>query len=147
MLQMRLHPRRPQLSVVPQVLQVLRVLFEMPLQLLALQQLLTQLARARFADGGRGHGAEGAVHAVTEGVHLSHVEVVRFHFVALFALVFADLGQDCFVVLRGWEGRRLVLVVELGRYDEGERHAALAGTCGAANSVRVGLGGCWEVEV
>lgn len=49
-LQMRLCPCRPQLSVMPQVVQLCRVLLKMPLQLLALEKLLPQLPCPRLAN-------------------------------------------------------------------------------------------------
>jgi hypothetical protein len=50
-LEMRLCPRRSQLSVVAQVLEFCRVLFEMAFQLLGLEEFLPNLACSCLADG------------------------------------------------------------------------------------------------
>lgn len=117
-LEVGLHGHGAEFAVVPQVPQVVRVLLEVPGQLLALQQLLADLARARVADAEAGDGAEGVGHAVAEGADLLHVEVVGVDFLASLGLVLGDSLEGLFVVLGGWERGCFVLVIEFGRYDE-----------------------------
>lgn len=136
-----------QLAIVTELAQLVGVVFEVALQLLALDQLLTDLTSTGFLDGKACDGAKTVGHTVAEGVDLAHLKVVGLDFVAMFGLTFDDLGQDGFVVFGGGEGGGLVLSVLVCWDDERERHAGLAATAGSSDAVCVGFGGCGEVEV
>ena len=145
--QMRLHAHTPELPIMPQMPQIIWVLFKVSFELLALNEFLTKFARACSADGDRCDGAEGIVRAVAEGVYLLHVERVRFDFFAFFGLMADDFGEDLFVVLGTGDARWFVFPVIGAWYDEGEGHTGLAGTGCAADAVGVGFRGGGEVEV
>lgn len=99
MFKMWLNPRGAQLAIVTQLPQLIGILLEVALQLLALNQFLADFTRARFLDRKAGDGAQGIGHTVPEGVDLGHVKVVRFDLVAEFGLALGDLLKDRLVVL------------------------------------------------
>lgn len=136
-----------QLAIVTELAQLIGVVFEVALQFLALDQLLTDLTSTGFLNGKSGDGAKTVGHTVAEGVDLTHLKVVGLDFVAMFGLTFDDLGQDGFIMFGGGEGSGFVLSVLVCRDDERERHAGLAATAGSSNAVCVGFGGCGEVKV
>ena len=147
MFQVRLDAGRTQLVVVPQLAELLGVLLEMALELLALDQLLTDLARTRLLHREPGDRAQRIGHSVSERVNLLHLKVVRFHLVAELRLPLGDLGQHGLVVLGGRERRRLVFAELVGRHDKRQRHAGLACAAGTADAMRVGFRGGGKVEV
>lgn len=113
------------------------VLLEVALQLGAVEELMADFQGAGVTDGERGDGAEGVGDAVAEGIEVGGVESEWFEFVALAGLVLGNLSEDGFVMLGRGEGRCFVFAVEVGRDDEGEGDAGLAGPCGSADAVGV----------
>lgn len=131
----------------PEVDEIHRVLFKMSLQLFAGEEFPLEFFCAGVSDCEASDGAQGVRHAVSEGVHLFHVEHVGLDFLAALLLRLDDLVQDLLVVCAARVGGWAVLTKEGGGDDEGEGHAGFAGSRGAADSVRVGFRRGGEVKV
>lgn len=101
MFEMMLDTRRTQLPVMAQLSQFFGVLFEVALELLALDKFLTDFARTGFLHGKSGYGAEGVGHTIPECLDLLHFEVIGFDFVAELGLALDDLREDGFIMLCG----------------------------------------------
>lgn len=88
-----------QLAIVTQLAQLIGVVLEVALELLALDQFLSDLASSCFLDSKSGHGTQGVGHTVTESVDLGHFEVVGLDLVTELALALDDLGEHALIVL------------------------------------------------
>lgn len=145
--QVGLGARGPQLAVVAQVVQLGGVVLEEAGELLGLEQLLAELARAGLADGDARHGPQRVVHAVPERVDLPHVERVVLDVLAQLRLRPPHPRQHLLVAPGRLDARRHVLPELVPRDREREAHARLPRPRRPPDPVLVALRGRGEVEV
>lgn len=135
------------LAVVSQMSQVVGVLLEMFPQFLALDQFLLDFSRASLVHCRSRDRTQRVVHSIPERIDLRHVEMVRFHLVALLGLAGHDLLEHLFILPGRRDASGLVLAVKVLRDHERQSHACFAGSCCPPDTVSVGFGCPGQVEV
>src|SRR6266567_4689738 len=101
-----------------QMPQILWILFEMSLQLLTFDKLLSQLLDTRLADSTICNSAQRISETVPESFQFLHIECIWLDLAALLLLLLGDFGQDSFVVFGRWDTGGLVFSVLRSGDDE-----------------------------
>src|SRR5688572_19039876 len=111
--------------------------WNIPLQLVTLQELLSQLSRPGFSHSHLGNRTKRIVHTVTERIDLLLVEVIILKLLPLLCLALDDLLEHLLVVLSRRDRCGYVLAVELLWHNEGQCHTTAS--CSRCPTNTVGI--------